>query len=87
MNEAENNYSLLVHTSGKKADHKGDWNTLHAALDTLVNRRSNNFEKYTRYIWELCAARFPDADPHRMTSYILDQIGRHAIIILNSERD
>jgi hypothetical protein len=78
---------MLVHTSGKKADHKSDWNTIHDTLVTLVTQDTKNFEKYTRYIWELCKERYPDADTDRVTRYILENIARHAIIILNSERD
>ena len=87
VNAAEKNYSMLVHTSGKKADHKSDWNTMHDALVTLVMQDASNFERYTKYIWELCKKRYPDADAERVTKYILENIARHAIIILNSERD
>lgn len=83
----EKNYSILVHTSGKKADHKSDWNTMHDALVVLVKREGGAFESYARYIWELIAKRYPDADPDRVLHYILNNIERHAIIILNSERD
>lgn len=83
----EKNYSILVHTSGKKADHKTDWNTMHSALTVLVNEDSSNFEKYVQVIWELCKSRFPDADPDRVTTFIIRNISRHAIIVLNSERD
>ncbi|WP_298742771.1 Z1 domain-containing protein [uncultured Brevundimonas sp.] len=82
----EKNYSLLVHTSGKKVDHKSDWSTMHQALTTLV-KQEKDFESYTRYIWELTQKRFPDADPNRITWYILKNISRNAIVILNSERD
>jgi len=84
----EKNYSMLVHTSGKKADHKTDWSTMHDALTALVKQSPGAaFESYTRYIWELCADRFPDADADRVTSWILREITRHAIVVLNSERD
>ncbi|MEQ1755166.1 MAG: Z1 domain-containing protein [Micropepsaceae bacterium] len=87
VNTGEKNYSMLVHTSGKKADHKSDWNTMHDTLVALVTQDATNFEKYTRYIWELAKSRYPDADSDRITSHILENISRHAIIILNSERD
>lgn len=83
----EKNYSILVHTSGKKADHKSDWNNMHGALSVLVKRTEDGYESYVKYIWELCVERFPDADPDRITHYILNNIARHSIIILNSERD
>lgn len=87
VNRDQKNYSILVHTSGKKADHKTDWGTMHAVLTDLVQRSSTNFEKYTRYIWDLCSLRFPDADADEVTHYVLDNISRHAIVVLNSERD
>ncbi|WP_287709873.1 MULTISPECIES: Z1 domain-containing protein [Bacteria] len=84
----EKNYSILVHTSGKKADHKTDWGIMHDALTALVKQfPSQAFESYTKYIWSLSSKRFPDADPDRITHWILREITRHAIIILNSERD
>lgn len=87
VNPAEENYSMLVHTSGKKVDHKSDWNTIHDTLVALVTQETGNFEKYTRYLWELCKKRYPDAVADRVTQYILENIARNAIIILNSERD
>jgi len=87
VNGNEKNYSILVHTSGKKADHKSDWSTMHEVLVTLATQEGVKFEKYTNYIWELCRERYPDADTDSITHYILEHIPRHSIIILNSERD
>ena len=86
-NPVEQNYSMLVHTSGKKVDHRTDWSVMYAALKDLLDRKCDNFEKYTRAIWETARDRYPDADPNRLTDYILDNIGRYSLIILNSERD
>lgn len=87
VNVAEQNYSMLVHTSGKKADHKTDWNTMQSTLVALVTRHGSEFEKYTKYIWELSNKRYSDASADRITTYILENIARNTIIILNSERD
>ncbi len=86
-NAVEQNYSILVHTSGKKVDHKTDWGTMYAALQDLLNRGSKNFENYTRAIWEIASGRYPDADPDSLTHYILDNVARYSLIVLNSERD
>lgn len=86
-NKEEKNYSFLVHTSGKKADHKSDWNVIHKSLEVLVDRESADFEKYTKQIWQLAVERYGDVDPDQLTSYVLDNVSRNAIIILNSERD
>ncbi|MGE4458402.1 MAG: Z1 domain-containing protein [Stenotrophomonas sp.] len=87
VNQVERNYSFLVHTSGKKADHKGDWSRIHNAIDDLSDRTSGNFAKYAEAIWNLANNRYPDVDPDLITNYVLDNIPRHAIVVLNSERD
>lgn len=86
-NKEEKCYSFLVHTSGKKIDHKSDWGVIHGTLDVLISRSGSDFEKYTRQIWDLSRKRYADADADLSTKYILNNISRNAIIILNSERD
>jgi hypothetical protein len=87
VNGSDENYSLLVHTSGKKADHKSDWTNIHQALNVLVERTGTSFESYTRTLWELCRKRYPEVSADDVVSYILENISRHAIVVLNSERD
>lgn len=87
VNSVEKNYSMLVHTSGKKVDHRSDRGTVHDTLVTLVTQVGASFGKYTSYIWELAKNRYPDADADRLTRYILDNIDRYSIVTLNSERD
>lgn len=83
----EKNYSFLVHTSGKKVDHKSDWAVINDTLNAILKKDGKKFASYVEYIWKLAKSRFGDADPYRITDFILDNISRHAIIILNSERD
>lgn len=87
VHTGERNYSFLVHTSGKKADHKGDWSRIHNAIDDLSDRTSSNFAKYAEAVWALAYQRYPDVDPDEITDYVLDNAPRHAIVVLNSERD
>lgn len=87
INSHEQCYSFLVHTSGKKIDHKSDWGVIHKALDTLVDRSGADFERYTKKIWELARDRYSDADADNLTAYVLENISRNEIIVLNSERD
>lgn len=87
VNETEQNYSFLIHTSGKKVDHKVDRDTIYNCLTELLERKSGDFAKYTKAIWELAKARYADADADKLTHYILDNIGRHKTLVLNSERD
>jgi hypothetical protein len=87
VNETEVCYSFLVHTSGKKAHHKDDWTAVHQTLSVLVSREGAKFEQYTNAIWQLAKDRYPDATPDDITGYILENISRNALVVLNSERD
>ncbi|ESQ89929.1 Z1 domain-containing protein [Asticcacaulis benevestitus] len=87
VNTIEENYSLLIHTSGKKVDHKGDWGTINATLQELMTSGSKNFESYVRQIWSLAATRYTDADTDKLTQYIVQNISRNSLIVLNSETD
>jgi Z1 domain len=87
VNETETNYSMLVHTSGKKADHKSDWATAQDTSASLVDHDSKKFDHYVGDIWTLAQNRYSDADPDKLTSYIVGNVSRNAIIILNSDRD
>ncbi len=87
VNSEEENYSFLIHTSGKKADHRSDWSTINNALHGLLNKHSNEFERYVKIIWDTCAQRYQDADPDLLTHYIIDNITRYSIIVLNSDKD
>jgi hypothetical protein len=40
-----------------------------------------------RDIWTLAKDRYPDADTDKLTSYVVENVSRNAIIILNSDRD
>lgn len=87
VNENEKNYSFLIHTSGKKIDHKADWGTIHSAFSDLTDKTSTRFARYIEQIWQLCTRKYPDADPDGLTSYIINNISRFSVVVLNSERD
>jgi hypothetical protein len=86
-NSSEENYSLLIHTSGKKVDHKSDWGIIQSVLAALVDPDHSKFDGYVREIWGLAHDRYPDADANELTSYIVRNISRNTIIVLNSDRD
>lgn len=86
-NDSEENYSILIHTSGKKIDHKTDWSTMQEALATLVDKSSKKFGAYVRDIWTIAHDNYPEADPDRLTAYVVKNISRNSVIILNSDSD
>ncbi len=85
--EDEQNYSMLIHTSGKRVDHKADWYVFDKTVAALIDKRSAKFESYAKEIWEIAAARHGSERADSLTVYVLDNISRYAIFILNSDRD
>lgn len=83
----EKNFSLLVHTSGKKADHKTDLENIRRIFSILTDRKHAKFEKYLGKIWELAKSAYIDVSPDDIVGYILDNITRKSIIVLNSEAE
>ena len=81
----EKNYSLLVHTSGKKVDHKSDLENIRKIFSILSDKNNKKFEKYLREIWELAKSTYLDVSATDITSYVFNNISRRAVIVLNSE--
>ncbi len=65
--EPEENYSFLVHTSGRTADHKTDRKTIEAAMTALVSRRSANFSSFLEVIYEQAKQLYPTASADELT--------------------
>lgn len=86
-NKTEQNYSLLVHTSGKKQDHETDLQT----IETLVNSLSDSSDKAFGYlvtqVHKIAEGLYPQADADEITKYVVENISRASTVVLNSERD
>lgn len=85
--DVEQNYSILIHTSGKRVDHRTDWNVFDKIVAALISRSGATFERYTKELWELIAMRYGSDRADGLTEYVLDNISRYAIFVLNSDRD
>ena len=81
------NYSMLVHTSGKIDDHQRDMVAMRRVFESLIDNNSRNFSRYVEGIWQVAQDRYPDKDPNEITTFILDNVSRHKIIVLNSKKD
>lgn len=81
----EKNYSLLVHTSGKKVDHKADLEVFRGIFLVLSDQSHSKFKKYVEEIWRIAASKYSDISADNLTKYIIHNISRKSIIVLNSE--
>src|SRR5262249_36637753 len=68
----EQNYSMLIHTSGKRVDHKADWYVFDKTVAALIDKSSAKFDQYAKEIWEIAVARYGAERADALTTYILD---------------
>lgn len=85
--DAEKNWTMLVHTSGKTADHRIDQQSLETAINALRNSRSTEFADIVRQVHDAARTLYPTVDPDRITEYVVRNASRSTTVVLNSERD
>ncbi len=83
VNNQEQNYSILIHTSGSRADHSDDYKNVIKTFNSLKREESTNFARYLGQIWELTKQRYPGHED-AITTYIRDNISRNTIVVMNS---
>jgi len=87
VNETEENYSMLVHTSGKKQDHSVDLEIIEESLRILRDGESEKFGDLVRLIHKTASELYPETDHIALTSYVVENVSRATPVVLNSERD
>jgi len=85
VNDSEENYCMLVHTSGKKVDHFEDYKQIIKIINSLKNNNDKNFDRYVKEIWEISNEHYLGEEDSIVT-YILSQISRSDVVVLNSDR-
>lgn len=87
VNATEQNYTLLVHTSGKKIDHEADRATIEEAVLALTKPESPAFAALVARVLETAEKLYPKANPDNLTGYVVANASRATLTVLNSERD
>lgn len=86
VNKKEDNYSILVHTSGKRADHTQDYQVVVKTLAVLSDHEEKDFEPFVKKLWDLAQEEHRDmADD--LVDYVLRNITRNTIVVMNSDID
>jgi len=86
INPKAENYSMLIHTSGKKADHTEDYKQIIKLFNVLRDDSDKNYEKYVKRIYEISQEKYP-GDERLITTYVLTNIDQNDIIVMNSNSD
>lgn len=88
INASENNYCMLIHTSGKRVDHSEDYKQIVKTFNVLENKNDKGWEKYIEQIWEMAKNCYQEAETaNKVVEYILKNISRNKIVVINSDND
>lgn len=87
--QTSQNYCMLVHTSGKKVDHSEDYKQIVDTFNALSDKHNKNFGDYVEQIFNISKERLnnEDSNAKKLTNYILDNIRRNKIVVMNSNTD
>lgn len=84
-NVRQGNYSMLVHTSGKKIDHGTDHQTVTSVFMSLSDPSSSKYAALVKEAYEIAAARYEDAQATEILKFALNNIGKYSIVLMNSD--
>jgi hypothetical protein len=85
--KSEENYSMLIHTSGKREDHKIDRKTIEAAFTALIDPNSAKFGTYMSELEKVATALYPNSSYEEILKYVAINASRYAIVVMNSDRE
>ncbi|HEY8332969.1 MAG TPA: Z1 domain-containing protein [Tardiphaga sp.] len=83
----DENFSMLIHTSGKKLDHKSDKKPIDDVMNALSDVHSKKFEAYTTDLDKIASKLYGKGQAGRILGYIVRNCDQTTTVIMNSERD
>lgn len=86
VNKKECNYSILIHTSSKKADHSVDYKKVTKIFEALKDDRNSNHSSYFEKIWKIANDRYPE-HANELIKYLLDNRERNNVVVMNSDKE
>ena len=86
INTAEENYSMLIHTSGKTVDHSVDYKQIVKMFEALKDDKNANHQGYFKRIWEIANERYP-GHANDLTTYIITNRDKNNVVVMNSDKE
>jgi len=88
IQDGEKNYSMLIHTSGRTADHTKDNEDIIKTFNTLSKNDPSDekFKKYFENIYKIALEKYPGQE-NEIVDYIYENRNRSTIIVMNSNAD
>lgn len=85
--QPEENWTMLVHTSGNKADHQVDHDIVEDFVSSLIDPNSADFGEIVKQVHAVSTALYPGESADKITTYVVKNASRTSLVVLNSERD
>jgi len=83
----QKNYCMLIHTSGTKEDHRGDYKVVVKVFEEIGQEKSSKqLGKYFKKIETFATEMYPN-DVLNIMQYIFDKCEAYTVKVINSERD
>lgn len=79
----QENFTMLVHSSGKKVEHAEDVELIQSTLATLSSANSPGFERLRKKLWKI-AHEYSQDDPDAIGMFVLKNIRRNTLVEINS---
>ena len=85
----EENYGMLIHTSGKKVDHKTDASIVRSVIEALSSKNHKNHQRMINEINRYISSRkeIKDFDQEEVVNIIVDEISSNKVVMMNSDYD
>lgn len=84
--DIEQNYCILIHTSGKRADHTTDYKEVVQLFNILKDDKHKKYEAAYKAIWQTAKSMYPGEEDD-IVGYIHDNRSRHTIVVMNSDNE
>ena len=83
--KVKENFTMLVHTSGKIVEHNEDVRVIDDAINTLSTPSSRKFNKYVEMLLEV-ARSYSNRGPEMIVDFVLRHINQNQIVKVNSRK-
>jgi len=85
----EENYGMLIHTSGKKIDHKTDAIIVRSVVEALSSRNHKNHQRMINIINDYISQReeIKEFDQEEVVNFIVDEVSSNKVVMMNSDYD
>jgi len=81
----EENFTMLVHTSGKREEHAEDVELIQSTLATLSTHSSSGFSNLVKRLYKT-AKGFPPSNSDKLGEFVLRNINRNVVVEINSSK-